>query len=247
MLLILGVDGSGKNHVANVAVDALGEAGMPVGVRPGYLSARPTSARTSEGKRRLRLLEERLFLAAFPVLRPIVPLVAAALVQADVLRWQRRSAPRGRGAPAVVVSHTPVRVLAFALGHRGVDQPLRVPGPAAAALRRLASVPGLRPVVLDVSPEVRARRLAERAMRGRLDHFDRYLADPTHAELAERIEATMVELAERHLGATVVVNDDLDLGAIAEALGLDRLDGCGAGGPTDPHGAGRRSRGRLAR
>ncbi|MCC6436793.1 MAG: hypothetical protein IT196_17295 [Acidimicrobiales bacterium] len=220
LLLILGVDGAGKNHVANVGAAALAAAGHRVVTRSGYLSARDRPVTSSEDKGRLRLTEERLFLFAFPLLRPVIPFVVDALLRADLRRWNRRPAASGR---TVVVSHTPIRVLAFTLGHRRADQPLQVPRRVGRTLHRVARDTGLRAVVLDVSPSVRAQRLSERAMRGRLDRFDRYLANPANAALAERIEATLVELAERYLDASVLYNDDLDDDAIAEGLGVGRV------------------------
>ncbi len=218
VLLILGVDASGKDHVANVAVGALTAGGVPTVRRPGWLCARAVARRSSEDKGGARLAQERLFVATFPLLRPLVIPLCGALLSADVRRFRRSRGADGK--TTVVVSHTPIRVLAFALGHRGDDEPLRVGRRTERALRELAGTDGLRVVVLDISAEVRAARLADRAMRGRLDHLDRYLANPAHTALAERIEATLVELAVRYLDATVVHNDGLDDDAIAAALQL---------------------------
>jgi len=73
--------------------------------------------------------------------------------------------------------------------------------------------------VLDVSPDVRAARIAARAEAGRQDHLDRYMTRPGNEEVAERIEATTVALAQRYLGAVRIVNDDLDDEQIAMLVG----------------------------
>lgn len=52
LLLILGVDGAGKNHVANVGAAALAAAGHRVVTRSGYLSARDRPVTSSEDKGR---------------------------------------------------------------------------------------------------------------------------------------------------------------------------------------------------
>lgn len=207
LLFILGVDGAGKNHVANVVVQREQERGATVTKRSGYLTARDRDVVTSEAKGRGRLLEERLFLAGFPVLRWFVPTVVDALIRLDLRRWRRLPGPDG--APlTVVISYTPLRVLAFTLGHRPAGAPWRVPPRLDRTLRRLGDI-GLRAVVLDVSPEVRNERVRERAGRGRIDAFDRYMTAPGSLARSERIEATLVELACTYLGARHIVNDDL--------------------------------------
>lgn len=108
----------------------------------------------------------------------------------------------------MVISYTPLRVLAFTLGHRPAHAPWRVSPGLDRTLRRLAAV-GARAVVLDVSPEVRQERVQERARRGRIDAFDRYMTAPGNLARSERIEATLVELARTYLGAQHIVNDDL--------------------------------------
>lgn len=215
LIVVLGVDGAGKNHVANVIVDAMVAAGEACALRAGYLSARDGAARSSEDKGRLRLWEERLFLATFPITRHLLPTLADLLIRADLRRLRARVAGPGS---TVVASWTPLRVLAFAAGHRRAAQDIRLPRRLQRSLAQLRDEVSPRVVVLDVSPEVRERRLLSRAERGRLDHFDRYMTAPGHRDLSERIEAALIELAVTHLGATLIVNDDLDDRAILERV-----------------------------
>lgn len=203
-LLILGTDLSGKDHVANVLADAAVTAGLQVERRRGMFSSSSDRSRSSEGKGTLALLLERLFLATLPWHCRLLPFFTTLLIEYDRLRFFRP-----KGARLVVVSHTPIRLLAFALGHLFPHAESVVPPTmAVSALRRLQRRTAARVVVLDIDHAVRKRRLVERSSRGTDDVFDRYMR--SDAERSERIEAILVNLACEYLQATVIENNDLD-------------------------------------
>lgn len=203
-LLILGTDLSGKDHVANVLTDAVIAAGLQMERRRGMFSSSSDLSRSSEGKGALALLLERLFLATLPLHCRMLPFFTTLLIAYDGLRFSRPKNTR-----LVVVSHTPIRLLAFALGHLFPHaQSVVPPTMAVSALRRLQRRTAARVVVLDIDHAVRKRRLAERSSRGTDDIFDRYMR--SDAERSERIEAILVTLACQYLQATVIENNDLD-------------------------------------
>ncbi len=208
-LVVLGIDASGKNHVANVAAEVLAEAGVTVHKRSAWLSARPRDVLTSEDKSAVRHALEWLFIRAYPLHRRFLPRVVDLAIHADLALARRRQ----HDPNAILISHTPLRVLAFHLGHGAT-----MPNYLARSLERVGAAVGQRTLVLDISHDVRLRRVAERASRGRRDPVDRYLTLPRNAELSERIEATLAHLAVTYFGATVVHNDDLDDEALAKIL-----------------------------
>ena len=212
VLLILGTDLSGKDHVANVYGDAALAAGVEIERGSGMFSAPADRRRSSEGKGCLALFLERFFLTTLPLHCRFLPVLTTFLVYYDL--WRFRPVPQRR---LVVVSHPPIRLLAFALGHLTARvEDLTVPPLAAAALARLRQVTAARVVVLDIHYEVRRKRLEERCRRGTEDIFDGYMR--RDALRSERIEAILVKLAEHHLGAVVVANNDLDPQSLLSTL-----------------------------
>ena len=216
VLLILGTDAAGKDHVAEFLIRRWRAAGHRVEKRAGTFSAPAADARSSsERKGRGGRFQERAFLGLFPLLRPLLPAVARLLLARDRRRF------RPSADPLVVVSHTALRLLALVLGQRREGADALARRPALEHALRAARTPGATVAVLDVAPATRRRRIAARIRSGTVDPFDRYmLADP---DRAERIERCLVELATRHLNAAVIENDDLDDAALerefARALG----------------------------
>jgi len=212
ILLILGTDLAGKDHCANVLTDAAQAAGIRVERRRGAFSAQADDRRTSENKSALNLWMERLFLAALPLHCRLLPLLTALLVWRDIRRFR----PPAEGA-VLVVSHTAIRLLAFALGHlfdRVED--IRMPWFADRALRAIVPATGARTLVLDIDHAVRAARMAAREQRGSLDHFDRYMGqDPVRSE---RIEHFLVWIGATYLKAERIENNHLSDAELLEAF-----------------------------
>jgi len=213
VLLILGTDASGKDHVADGLIGRWEQMGFPVEKREGRLSARPGDRRPStERKGLLNHALEWLFLRSLPWIRWLLRWVLPRLLAADVRRFHARE-------PAVVVSQTDLRLAAF------LDSEFDSPTPSSPrwqeALRRLAALPDLRVLLLRVSGPVRERRIRHRVATGVSDPFDRLLlADPARAR---RFDECLTRLATEALGAGVIENNDLDAraleAAVARALG----------------------------
>lgn len=213
-LLILGTDMAGKDHCANVVADAAQAAGIVLERRRGALSARPNQQRTSEDKGFIRLGLEWVFLVTLPLHCRLLPLLTTLLILRDVRRFRRPNQ-----ASVLVVSHTAIRLLAFALGHLFFRvEDIRLPALTIRALRAIPTTTGARVVVLDIDHAVRAQRLAQRGDRGTLDYFDRYMGqDP---QRSERIEAFLVWLGLTYLGAVRVANNNLGDTELLAAMGL---------------------------
>lgn len=197
VVLVLGTDASGKDYVAGLLRAHLAERGLILEKRRGWLGAAPCDRPSSEDKHPFRLILERLFLAGFPILRWMLRPALAWAIHADrvLFRFARR-------ADIVLVSHTPLRLLAFDLGH-GQNQ--KIPTCLSRALAALRASVELRAVVLDTKTEVRAQRIHERSAQGRADHFDNYMA--AHPDRSERIAQALVSVAQDCLGAEVIHNN----------------------------------------
>ena len=197
VILVLGTDASGKDYVAELLRAHLAERGLILEKRRGWFSAQPCDRPSSEDKHPFRLILERLFLFFYPVLRWALHPGLAWAIHLDrlVFRFARR-------AEVLMVSHTPLRLLAFDLGHgRGCWAPRSV----ARALAALRASVDLRTLVLDTDTEIRARRIRERAAQSRADHFDHYMA--AHPDRSEKVAQALISLARTHLDATVLHNN----------------------------------------
>jgi hypothetical protein len=213
VLLILGTDAAGKDHVAELLICRWRAVGYRVEKRAGGFSAPAVDARSSsERKGRWGRFRERVvFLGLFPLLRPGCPARPGCSWRATGAASTRRTARWW------LVSHTAPRLLALVLGqHReGLATLARFPA-LQRALDAVAPATGAVAVVLDIDPAIRYHRIRRRIESGMVDPFDRYMLDDP--ERAERIERSLVELATRYLDAAVIENDDLDDDALERAL-----------------------------
>ncbi len=211
-LLILGTDLAGKDHFANVLDDAATSAGIKVERRRGAFSARPDRCRTSEGKGFLKLWLEWTFLATLPLHCRLLPSAMAFLIRRD-LRGFRRPAD----GSVIVVSHTAIRLLAFALGHIFARvEDIKLPVKVERTLRSLVPATGARILVLDIDHHVRVTRMNERHQRGTADFFDRYMEkDPLRSE---RIESFLVWIGLTYLAAVRIENNNLSESELLAAL-----------------------------
>lgn len=203
VLLILGTDLAGKDHFANVLTDAAAAAGMSVERRRGLLSRRPDHRRTSEGKGLLNLWLEWTFLATLPFHCRFLPYLVSLLLWIDIKRFR----PPASGS-LLVVSHTPIRLLAFALGHLfDTIEEIKMLVVAEKALRAVVCETKARTVVLDIHHDIRMERMQSRSQRGTGDYFDRYMSDDPIR--SERIESFLVFIGVTYLGAVRIENNNL--------------------------------------
>lgn len=208
VLLILGTDAAGKDYVADFLVRRWQARGHLLEKRAGAFAGAAVDARSSSARKgRWGRFQERVFLTLFPLVRPLTPYLAQKLLARD----QQRFRPADR--PLVVVSHTALRLLAFAYGPI-IPPPL---SPALGqALHALQATTRATAIVLDIDPAIRQQRIAARVRQGTVDPFDQYMQ--ADVERAERIERYLVTLAIEYLQAGVIENNHLTDDALEMAL-----------------------------
>lgn len=209
VLLILGTDAAGKDYVADFLVRRWQARGHLLEKRAGAFAGAAVDARSSSARKgRWGRFQERVFLTLFPLVRPLTPYLAQKLLARD----QQRFRPADR--PLVVVSHTALRLLAFAYG------PILPPPPLSPALGQalhaLQATTRATAIVLDIDPAIRQQRIAARVRQGTVDPFDQYMQ--ADVERAERIERYLVTLAIEYLQAGVIENNHLTDDALEMAL-----------------------------
>lgn len=201
IVLIVGTDASGKDHLANILTQMITEAGGTWERRKRLLTGKPTQECHNAPKSRLELLLEKLFLLLLPSLGFLLPGGAEKILRHDIQKI-RRQVSRNK---VVVVGHNCLRGLAFYWGHHCGSR--HISPSLAQTLQRMRTIPGLFTIVLNVDDALRKIRIAKRAKRGLADHFDEYLM--RNGALSVRIEETLVWLTRTYLGAMVIRNDDL--------------------------------------
>jgi thymidylate kinase len=206
VLLILGMDGSGKNYAANLASEYISNAGFAVEKRERKLSGKPTDVTTSEDKNWFDLASEKLFLYLFPYFKTAVPFVVYLLLKKDLNAFRKNKSSK----IAIVIGHTALRLLAFYLGHVYQNSSdIKIPQYLERTLNSMVTKTGVKTIVLDIENQIRRKRIAIRAAKGKMDNMDRYMADPRNIELSERIEAFLVWIATKYLQAIKIDNNDL--------------------------------------
>jgi hypothetical protein len=202
VILLLGTDASGKDHVAGIIETMIAQAGGTAEKRRRFFSGAITREASSTGKNWLDTLQEVLFLSLHALLGPLLPRLLDLLIRRDLQRFRR---PAGK---LVVVGHNGLRGLAFHFGNsRRSTGPILLPPYLQRTFARLRAETGAHIIVLDVEDHIRKRRIADRLATGQADRFDRYMA--ADGRRSERIEACLVDLVCRHLGGVLIANNDL--------------------------------------
>ncbi len=202
VILLLGTDASGKDHVANVLERFIRKRGGDVEKRKRYFSGRPTDEASSIHKSFFDHLQERVFLALYPRMGALLPLLMNAMIRWDVARF---SAPDKK---LIVVGHNALRAMAFHWGHsESSAAAFHIPTYLREAFHKANEKTGAHAIVLDVDHAVRHARIASRVRRRVADSFDRYMMqDPARSE---RIEACLVSAARELLNAQTMINNEL--------------------------------------
>lgn len=202
IVLIIGTDAAGKDHIANIVAKMISEAGGSVEKRKRFLSGKVTREASSTNKSKVDLFLERSFLRLYPYLGKLLPLALDIVLKRDLNHFKYP------GEKLVVVGHNCLRGLAFHWGHRhdGTGQ-IRMPSGLQATLKKMRSLKGLHVLVLDVDDEVRKKRIEQRAALGEADYFDLYMAE--NSERSERIESVLVWLTQEYLNGQLIENNDL--------------------------------------
>jgi len=218
VVLILGTDASGKDHVANILVAMIREAGGTVEKRARFLSGRPTREKDSSRKGWWDTLQERGFLLLFRALAAVMPLLVAAVVLWDLRRYRPPADKK-----LVVVGHNGLRALALHLGHScPAPEKMRLPSYLSRTLERMREETRMQVIVLDVEDRVRKERIAARQAGGSEDVFDRYMR--RDGRRSEHIEACLVRLAIGWLDGRLIENNDLSEKQLRQLL-RDRFAG----------------------
>lgn len=211
VILLVGTDASGKDHVAHVLETHILALGGSVEKRKRFFSGKVTHERSSTNKGWSDRLQESVFLAVYPWLGSLLVWLIGLLTLLDARRFR---APRGK---LIVVGHNGLRALAFVMAHRqktkGRHVFPRFLRHVFAVTKRMTKA---HVVVLDVHPDVRRRRILQRSKAGETDLFDRFmLQDPARSE---KIEACLIEAATKLMRGRVMINDDLHVSEIKKHI-----------------------------
>ncbi len=213
-LLILGTDASGKNHITNLITCLLEQSGYGVEKREGWFSEKASDAVSSEDKGFIALLIEKVFLTTFPLTQYMMPFLLTLLIKRDLNKFVKTGKTDKK---VIVISHSALRVLAFYLGHQFYcEEKIKMPHYLKIALKAIRPTTLAKTIVLDIAPEIRNQRIAHRAKQGKVDNFDRYMAQDTIR--SERIESFLVWLAKNYLDAVIIENNDLNDAELAKQI-----------------------------
>lgn len=202
VVLILGTDAAGKDHVANILADMIHEVGGEVQKRRGFLSGSPSRTKDSTKKSLWQHAQELVFLSLYARVGPLLPLAVCGVARLDAMRFKE---PERK---LIVVGHHGLRALAFYLGDKPERRAaLALSGCLENAFQAMRERTNLHTIVIDIHHDVRKQRLTARGATGDQDFFDRYMLK--HVGLGERIEASLVNLAQKYLDATLITNNDL--------------------------------------
>ncbi len=211
VILLLGTDASGKNHVANLWARKLKALGCDLVIREGGLCGKPAKQGDHGDKSQVALWAERGFIFLFPLARWTLPPALTLLLHWDAWRFKP---PKQK---MLAVSHNVLRILAFYLGQsRRHARDKTLPTWMERAIRRVHRASKAMVIVLDVDDATRQRRIQARLHEGSVDPFDRFMA--ADSARSERIEACLVRLATHYCQAYLVENNDLSDDALWEAF-----------------------------
>lgn len=203
VVLLIGTDAAGKDHVANILVKMITEAGGKAEKRQRFFSGSVTHAASSEHKSRFDTFQEKVFLRLFPSLGVTLPYAAALATRWDLFRFKKPKRDK-----LVVVGHNGLRALAFYLGNTFVsERDITIPAYVENSLRLIREKTGAHILVLDVEDHIRQKRIAARIEVGAEDTFDRYMKSDSIR--SEHIEACLVHLVTEKCDGVLLENNDL--------------------------------------
>lgn len=202
IIVIIGTDAAGKDHVANIVEQMILEEGGLVEKRKRYLTGKLTTKSSSSEKSALELFLENVFLWFFPRLGFILPPILTAILRRDIARLS----PIDK--KIIIVGHNCLRGLAFYWGHSDTDHTnIRPSRTLQKAFNSMNTIPGLHTLVLDVENDIRKKRIAAREKKNEADNFDRYMA--ANPARSEQIEDVLVWLTTTYLDGQLIINNDI--------------------------------------
>ncbi len=203
MILVLGTDASGKDHVANILMHMIGEAGGATEKRQRYFSGKPTTAESSEGKGGFETFQEKIFLSLYKPLSFFLPLLLCL-----VTLWDLRQFALPEGKKVVVIGHNCFRAMGFYLSHKfSSAEEIRLPWYVVKVLEKVLVKTNVHVIALDVEDHIRKKRIAKRVAEGAEDEFDKYMH--SDGDRSEHIESCLVQLACKYLNGKLIENNDL--------------------------------------
>lgn len=222
VILVLGTDAAGKDHVATILLEMINDGGGEAEKRKRFLAGAATVEVSSENKGWTDTFLEKLFLALYPYLSFLLPRLVHLATRYDSRRFRKPD------KKLVVVGHNGLRGLAFHLGNNSEPSgTLTLPGYLDTTLREIKKSTGVCTIVLDVEDTIRQKRIQQRMAAGSEDNFDRYMS--ADGQRSERIEAWLVELAQTYLDPVLIENNDLSHDELKEQI-LRGFNGTWPGG-----------------
>ncbi|MBM9606060.1 hypothetical protein [Desulfopila inferna] len=202
IILIVGIDAAGKDHLAKIAQRLIRERGGCAEKRKNLLSGSKAAENTSGAKTALVLFLERAFLVLLPFFGFLLPRILTVLLQRDLRKFKTP------GEKLIIIGHRYLRGLAiyWALRYPRKDL-IPLPQGLTATLAEMRTIPSFHTIVLSVDQIIRKRRITKRRTLGEADVFDRYMEE--NPEVAKHTEDILVWLTRQFLGAQLIVNNDL--------------------------------------
>ncbi|NCC04536.1 MAG: hypothetical protein EOM37_10955 [Proteobacteria bacterium] len=202
VILVIGTDASGKDHVTNILENMIREAGGEVEKRKRFFCGATTKEVYSTNKGFLDRAQEALFLAFYPFVGRLMPLIFSLWTRRDAIRF------RGPRKKLIIVGHNGLRALAFYWARQTTPRgELLVSDSLRHTFSLVKEKTGAHVLVLDVDHSVRQQRINARVEKGLADRFDLYMLE--NPERSEAIEACLVKGAQELWDAKLLINNDL--------------------------------------
>jgi len=208
VILLIGTDASGKDHIAGVLEKMIEEGGGCVEKRKRSFSGPVTQETSSANKGLADRIQESLFLTLYPLCGRALPWLFCAWTRLDLMMF------RPPHKKLIVVGHNGLRAMAFHWA-RHASKTGGLPPVSSSAYRsfaRLRQQTGAHAIVLDVDHAVRHKRIQERVAKDVADRFDLHMLE--NPSFSEHVEASLVKGAQGLLNAELIINNDLKEDAI---------------------------------
>lgn len=211
MVLFLGMDAAGKDHIANILTGMIEERGLTVEKRRSFFCGRRSVTKDSSKKTIFAKIRQKLFLSLHGPFAPFVPPALNWLMQRDVRHFVP---PKSK---LVVVGHHPIKALGFYLAQTGRgSQDFTIPRQIEKTLRQMNRKTNAHVVMVDVDEKIRAQRVAQRIKAGQCNDLDLFIQH--HPKQAKLIEEKMIYVAQEIFGGVRLTNNNLSLDEIKEQL-----------------------------
>jgi hypothetical protein len=211
VVLFLGLDAAGKDHVANILTDMIEETGKAVEKRRSFLCGRRSFTKDSSKKTLVAMVRQKLFLSFHGPFAPFVPPVLNWLLKRDISKY---APPQSK---LVVVGHHAIKALAFSLAKTcHGSQDFAISPSIENTLRQLREKTKAHVVMVEVDPRIRAQRIKRRIEAGCYNDIDLFIS--RQPMQAKRIEEKLSYVAREILGGVRLVNNNLPDAQLKTAL-----------------------------